>query len=133
MDAKRSSHARGFTLIELLIVVVIIGILASIAIPKFSRVREKAYFAAMKADLRNLANIEDVYYNDNYTYTSDQAALGFTNTEGVTVSIGVATNTGWSASATHSALATGDACAIFHGSAPALSPATVVSVVQCNR
>ena len=36
----------SFTLIELLIVVVIIGIPASIAIPKFSSTREKAYFAA---------------------------------------------------------------------------------------
>jgi prepilin-type N-terminal cleavage/methylation domain-containing protein len=42
---------KGFTLIELLIVVVIIGILAAIAIPKFSSTRERAYFAAMKSDL----------------------------------------------------------------------------------
>ena len=41
---KMRKH-KGFTLIELLIVVVIIGISASIAIPKFSTVREKAYYS----------------------------------------------------------------------------------------
>jgi len=123
---------QGFTLIELLIVVVIIGILASIAIPKFSAVREKAYLAAARADLRNLANLQDVYYNDNYTYTTSTSALGFDNTEGVTVSIGEATNLGWSATAVHAGL-TSETCAIFHGGAAAVAPATVVSVVQCSR
>ncbi len=61
---------KGFTLIELLIVVVIIGILAAIAIPKFSSTREKAYFAAMKSDLKNLATQEEIYYSDYYTYTT---------------------------------------------------------------
>ena len=58
---------KGFTLIELLIVVVIIGILAAIAIPKFSSTREKAYFAAMKSDLKNLASQQEIYYADAYT------------------------------------------------------------------
>ena len=50
---------KGFTLIELLIVVVIIGILAAIAIPKFANTKSKAYITAMKSDLRNLVTAEE--------------------------------------------------------------------------
>lgn len=121
---------KGFTLIELLIVVVIIGILAAIAIPKFSATREKAYVSAMKSDLKNLASQEEIYYSDNYTYTTDAAALGFAQSQGVTVSIGAATGTGWSASATHSG--TASACAVFYGNAAAVAPATIAGAVTCN-
>ncbi|MGZ3332769.1 MAG: type IV pilin protein, partial [Gemmatimonadaceae bacterium] len=59
------SNKKGFTLIELLIVVVIIGILAAIAIPKFANTKDKAYVAAMKSDLRNMATYEEQYAADN--------------------------------------------------------------------
>ena len=98
---------KGFTLIELLIVVVIIGILAAIAIPKFSATREKAYFAAMKSDLKNLASQQEIYYADVYAYTSSTTGLGFVSSEGVNVEITAGTD-GWSASNTHSALSTSE-------------------------
>jgi len=123
---------KGFTLIELLIVVVIIGILAAIAIPKFGEVRDRAFMSAAAADLRNLANQEEVYYNDNYTYTSDVAAMGFTNSEGIVVTVATATNTGWSAAAVPLGLSS-ESCAIYHGNAAPLAPASTVSVVQCSR
>ena len=108
---------KGFTLIELLIVVVIIGILAAIAIPKFSATREKAYFAAMKSDLKNLASQQEIYYSDEYTYSSSSANLGFVQSEAVHVAI-AGTATGWSATATHEALTSAtQGCAIYYGQA----------------
>jgi len=55
----------GFTLIELLVVIIIIGILAAIAIPVFLNQRKKGYDAQSKADLRNLATLEETYLTDN--------------------------------------------------------------------
>ncbi|MGH7644331.1 MAG: prepilin-type N-terminal cleavage/methylation domain-containing protein, partial [Gemmatimonadales bacterium] len=71
--------ARGFTLVELLVVVVVIGVLASIAIPKFSTHKEKSYVAQMKSDLRNLATAEEAYFYDSTAYTANLAALGYFN------------------------------------------------------
>ena len=110
---------KGFTLIELLIVVVIIGILAAIAIPKFSATREKAYFAAMKSDLKNLASQQEIYYSDNYSYSASAADLAFTNSDGVIVTPASVSSSGWAATAYHQALGTGEGCAIFYGTATA--------------
>ncbi len=105
----------GFTLIELLIVLVIIGILSAIAIPQFSATREKAYFAAMKSDIRNLAAQQELYYATHYQYTSSLADLGFVSSEAVTVTSAASTS-GWSATATHDALGEDRGCAMYYGS-----------------
>ncbi len=101
-----TSKKKGFTLIELLIVVVIIGILAAIAIPKFSQTKEKAYVASMKADLRNLATYEESYAADsNGTYfAGDGSAQGFQESANVTVAATpvVGPPASWSATAVHS-------------------------------
>ena len=54
------THARhwGFTLVELLIVVVI-GILVTMAIPRFQSTKGKAYLASVKSDLKNLSTAEE--------------------------------------------------------------------------
>ena len=104
------NNKKGFTLIELLIVVVIIGILAAIAIPKFANTKDKAYVAAMKSDLRNLATYEEQYAADNNgayfagTATSAAPLNGFTPSQNVTIiaTIVAGPPQSWSATATHS-------------------------------
>src|SRR5512146_3220704 len=76
-------NRKGFTLIELLIVVVIIGILAAIAIPKFANTKSKAYVTAMKSDLRNLVSAEESYFSDSAKYTTNLTLLGFKQSSGV--------------------------------------------------
>ena len=67
-------NRKGFTLIELLIVVVIIGILAAIAIPKFANTKQKAVVASMKSDLRNLVTAQEAFFSDNNDYAGSVAA-----------------------------------------------------------
>jgi prepilin-type N-terminal cleavage/methylation domain-containing protein len=107
---------KGFTLIELLIVVVIIGILAAIAIPKFANTKEKAYVASMKSDLRNLVTAEEAYFSDNNSmYAGSTANLGtnYHPSTGVTVTITGASGTGWAAFAT--SVSTAKTCNISLG------------------
>ena len=77
---KRSE--KGFTLVELMIVVVIIGILASIAIPKFSALIGKTKVTEAKTLLRSIISLEQAYYMANSAYEgfpvdTDEPLIGF--------------------------------------------------------
>jgi prepilin-type N-terminal cleavage/methylation domain-containing protein len=123
----------GFTLIELLIVVVVIGILATIAIPKFSSMRTKAFVAAVTSDLKNVASQQEIYLSNQFSYASTVTVMDITITDQVTITINEATGTGWAATGTHAGLA-GQQCGIFYGNAAAAggAPATVPGQVLCN-
>jgi type IV pilus assembly protein PilA len=125
---------QGFTLIELLIVVVIIGLLAAIAIPKFANTKEKAVVASMKSDLRNLASAQESYWVENRTYYNGvipSGLLQFQTSPGVTVTIVTGDDAGWSARATGVPL-TNTQCVIFYGTVPPIPPATADAAVACN-
>ena len=125
----------GFTLIELLIVVVIVGILTAIAIPKFTNTKEKAYVSAMRSDLRNLASVQETYWSSNNTYYNgvipNLAVFTFQPSEGVTITVVNATAAGWSAQATAPGLST-MTCAIYYGTVPPIPPASADNAVACS-
>jgi type IV pilus assembly protein PilA len=115
------SNRKGFTLIELLIVVVIIGILAAIAIPKFANTKEKAVVASMKSDLRNLVTAQEAFFSDNQDYaggtyigdgtvytqkngTKGAGLLAFTPSANTTVVVGYVDAAGWKGTSTNPAV-----------------------------
>lgn len=122
---------KGFTLIELLIVVVIIGILAAIAIPKFQHTKGKANVSVIKSDLRNLMSAQEAYYYDYQVYASTLAQLSVTKSAGVDLQIFDANATGWSATATHPQ-AFPLTCAVFVAGAPPRAPAEIEGLIGCR-
>lgn len=74
-----SRNRRGFTLIELLVVILIIGILVSIAIPRFASTRDKAALASVRSDVRNAETAEEAYFADAGRYGTLAELQNFTN------------------------------------------------------
>ena len=117
----RDTGRRGFSLIELMLVVVIIGVLAALAIPKYSNTKQKAVRTTAITDLRNLATAQNVYFSENNVYggVADTAAMRFSPSKGntglsITLAGAPAGTTGWNATLD---IAGGQKCGIFVGAA----------------
>ncbi len=126
-----AGNEKGFTLLELIVVAVILGFLAAIAIQRFANTKERAYLAAMKADLRNLVTAEVVYSTDSLRFTTVIGSGGLT----YQISTG---NTGPSMALTGDGFTaqigntnTPRTCVIFMGSTP-LAPATNEGELACR-
>ena len=125
-------NRKGFTLIELLIVVVIIGILAAIAIPKFASTKDKAKLASFKTDIRNFMTAQEGYFSDfaTYgTYAQLQANQGFTLSAGNASTASAGSAGGYSITVQNNSISgTPNQCTVLVGS---LATTSTDGVITC--
>ena len=118
-------------------VIVILGILAAIAIPKLGKTRERAYFKAVMSDLRHLQTQQEIYFalqQNNFNYATVTTNLPNYNTSnGVTVLITEAASSGWAATGAHVGLSAAQMCAVYAGTVAAVpAPASTPGTVTCT-
>ena len=70
-----AARSRGFTLIEIMVVVVILGILAAVIVPRLTKKPDEARVVKAQADVRQLESALEMYKLDNFYYPSTQQGL----------------------------------------------------------
>ncbi len=124
---------RGFTLIELLIVIVVIGILVAIVVPKFANGKERAMVSAMRSDLHNLVTAEEAFYTNGMTYYNGplpDPSFPYNVSENVTITLVNVSQSGWGATATHAG--SSRMCAVYVGTGGPVAPATADGTPTCT-
>jgi prepilin-type N-terminal cleavage/methylation domain-containing protein len=122
---------RAFTLVEMLIAMIVVGILAAMAIPKFNTMKARANFAAMKTALKNLGQAEEAFFADHGEYSASLDSLNFKPAPEMTLTVVEASATGWSATIQHPQ-ALPHRCAFFLGTAAPLAPASAQGALGCD-
>lgn len=133
MNTRRPVKRRGFTLIELLIVIVVIGVLATIAIRVFWSAKDRGIEATMKSDLRTISAHQENYFERHYVYAGDPSDLpDFGASPGVDIVIGYSGSDGWAATATSPSLVN-RTCGMLFGAAPdgTAGPILVRNRIEC--
>ena len=99
---------RGITLTELMIVVVVLGILTSVAYPSYRQYAARAKRSEAKAALLQIVTMQERHYLQNRTYTTDMTQLGFpvaanylTDSESYIVNVTEASTANFSATAVY--------------------------------
>jgi prepilin-type N-terminal cleavage/methylation domain-containing protein len=116
----RCDHAvarkrRGFTFIEMLMVMILLGMLSAIAVPRLRLFKERAYLATMRTDLGHLRIAEEAYFAEHQRYGTDTTSLDAHASSHVHVALSsVDPISGYSAIATHDLLP-GQQCATYSG------------------
>lgn len=103
----RRFNRPGFTLIELLTVMVVIGLLAAIGVPRIRTMKERSYQATLRSDLGALRTAQEVYFSENQRYSTVVSALELRLSSHVSVTIESSDPyKGWKAAARHAWLQT---------------------------
>jgi len=79
------NRRKGFTFVELLVVMLLLGALSSMAVPRFREYKTRALIAAMQSDLANLKISEEEYFADHLKYATDTSLLEFRKTVNVSI------------------------------------------------
>lgn len=120
----------GFTFIEMLVVVVVIGILATMAYVRLQSQKDKAVVAGMISDLRAIAEEQEAHYFQNRVYSTDLVALNAVPSAGDTIVVVEATAAGWSGRVYNPRVT--KQCYIMVGQAAPIGSATQDGVIHCS-
>lgn len=82
MQTRPSTRQRGFTLIEIMVVVAIIGMLATMILPKVLGRQDEAFVAKAKSDIRALSSSIKLYKLDNFKYPTALSELAGKGSKG---------------------------------------------------
>lgn len=123
MKNVRKQSEAGFSLVELMVVVAIIGILASLAIPSIGKYMAKARQSEAKSQLSNLYTAEKAFFAEYTQYDSRFGAIGYSPEGKLRYNVGFATSvasttySGTLATAVQQAFNTLTACPAVTGAA----------------